>query len=133
MDFTLLYRSKKFNLLVLLIFAKAPFWGYDLRSSFGEATPILNIKTASCCSNTMPNTMVAFFSLAFSLLPMMVHASTLSYDTVYDYSSTSMSTVACSHGLQARGFKTFGSLPHFPFIGAVPAIKGGNSVNCGTY
>ncbi|KAJ7637704.1 Sm1 protein, partial [Mycena polygramma] len=60
---------------------------------------------------------------------------TVAYDQTYDSASTSLNVVACSdgvNGLESRGFTTLGSLPKFPFIGAVGAVEGWNSVNCGT-
>jgi hypothetical protein len=73
--------------------------------------------------------------LALSVLPSIVSAVTLAYDTAYDKSSGSLTTVACSdgsNGLITRGFTTFGSLPKFPHIGAASAVTGWNSPNCGT-
>lgn len=73
--------------------------------------------------------------LALSLLPTMTSAVTLAYDTAYDKSTSSLTTVACSdgvNGLLTRGFTTFGSLPKFPHIGAASAVTGWNSPNCGT-
>ncbi|KAF7337019.1 hypothetical protein MVEN_02138500 [Mycena venus] len=62
-------------------------------------------------------------------------ADTVAFDQTYDASSTSLDVVACSdgsNGLETKGFSTFGSLPKFPFIGAVGAVEGFNSANCGT-
>ncbi|KAK7036384.1 Cerato-platanin [Favolaschia claudopus] len=62
-------------------------------------------------------------------------ADTVSYDQTYDSKSTSLDVVACSNGangLESKGFKTFGSLPNFPFIGGVGAVEGWDSTNCGT-
>lgn len=79
------------------------------------------------------------FSLIFSSLAVLltpIHAQlTASYDTQYDNSSQSLSTVACSdgpNGLLTRGFTTFGSLPNFPLIGGAPAVTGYDSPGCGT-
>lgn len=73
---------------------------------------------------------------SFAILLTSVSAEfTASYDTKYDNPQQSLSAVACSdgpNGLLTRNFTTFGSLPDFPLIGAVPAVKGWNSVNCGT-
>ncbi|KAF7356560.1 hypothetical protein MVEN_00989700 [Mycena venus] len=62
-------------------------------------------------------------------------ADTVAYDQTYDSASTSLDVVACSNGLnglESKGFKTLGSLPKFPFIGAAGAVEGWNSTNCGT-
>ena len=73
---------------------------------------------------------------SFAVLLTSVHAQlSVSYDTAYDNSGTSLSSVACSdgpNGLLTRGFTTFGSLPKFPFIGGAPAVTGWNSPGCGT-
>ncbi|KAG0706467.1 cerato-platanin-related secreted protein [Suillus ampliporus] len=60
---------------------------------------------------------------------------TVSYDTAYDISSTSLNTVACSdgsNGMETRGYTTFGSIPSFPYIGGAPQITGWNSPYCGS-
>ncbi len=57
------------------------------------------------------------------------------YDTAYDNAKGSLSTVACSdgvNGLLTKGFTTFGSLPSFPNIGAAQAVAGWNSPACGS-
>ena len=57
------------------------------------------------------------------------------FNTFYDNGSTSMNNVACSNGpngLVTKGFPTFGSLPHFPNIGAVYAVGAWNSPDCGS-
>ncbi|KAK7006792.1 Cerato-platanin [Favolaschia claudopus] len=62
-------------------------------------------------------------------------ANTVSYDQIYDSKSESLNAVACSNGvsgLENKGFKTFGSLPNFPFIGGAGAVEAYDSVNCGT-
>ncbi|PYH94613.1 Cerato-platanin-domain-containing protein [Aspergillus ellipticus CBS 707.79] len=58
----------------------------------------------------------------------------VSYDTAYDVSGTSMDTVSCSDGTYGLASKwpTFGSVPGFPRIGGAPTIPGWNSPNCGT-
>ncbi|KAJ6531725.1 Cerato-platanin [Mycena capillaripes] len=73
--------------------------------------------------------------LFFALGPVIALADTVAFDQTYDGASTSLDVVACSdgaNGLETRGFTTLGSLPKFPFIGAVGAVEGFNSVNCGT-
>jgi len=57
------------------------------------------------------------------------------FNTFYDNPSTSLNNVACSNGdngLVTKGFPTFGSLPSFPGIGGVSAVKGWNSPECGS-
>jgi len=74
-------------------------------------------------------------SLTLALLPSATFAARVTYDTVYDNSHGSLTTVACSdgaNGLITRGFTTFGSLPKFPHIGGAEAVTGWNSLNCGT-
>ena len=62
-----------------------------------------------------------------------VHAQlSVSFDQKFDDASQPLSSVACSNDLIARGFTTFGSLPHFPFIGGGPAVTGFDSPGCGT-
>ncbi|KAI9437792.1 Cerato-platanin [Lactarius psammicola] len=71
--------------------------------------------------------LVALFSVASAV--------NVRYDTAYDNSQASLSTVACSdgvNGLLTKGFTTFGSLPSFPNIGAAQAIGGWNSTACGS-
>lgn len=70
-----------------------------------------------------------------SLATAAITAQIIRYDTVYDNSSTSLSTVACSdgtNGLLTKGYNTFGSLPDFPYIGAAAAVEGYDSANCGS-
>lgn len=58
----------------------------------------------------------------------------VSYDQKYDVGGTSLSTVACSdgvNGLLTEGFTTFQSIPSFARIGGAPTIAGWNSPNCG--
>ena len=60
---------------------------------------------------------------------------TASYDTAYDNPQRSLSTVSCSdgsNGLLTLGFTTLGSLPKYPYVAGVPAVKGWNSPACGT-
>jgi len=57
------------------------------------------------------------------------------FNTIYDNPSTSLNNVACSNGangLVTKGYTTFGSLPSFPGIGGVFAVKGWNSTECGS-
>ncbi|KAL7279016.1 cerato-platanin-like secreted protein [Trametes coccinea BRFM310] len=58
----------------------------------------------------------------------------ITYDPVYDKKSNSLNIVACSngkHGLETKGYTTFGSLPA-TYVGGVQAVAGWNSANCGT-
>jgi len=76
-------------------------------------------------------------AIAAMLIPAGAFATTasVSYDQTYDSKSTSLDTVACSdgsNGLLTAGYKTFGSLPKFPYIGGAEAIAGWNSANCGS-
>ncbi|KAK1233372.1 hypothetical protein PQX77_003483 [Marasmius sp. AFHP31] len=76
-----------------------------------------------------------FFVAAVALLTTSVAAVQLQYDNHYDDSGASLATTACSdgqNGLLTRGFSTFGSLLRFPYIGAVDAIGGWNSPQCGS-
>jgi len=62
-------------------------------------------------------------------------ADSVRYDPVYDQKTGSLSTVACSNGpngLLTRGYKTFGDLPSFPYIGGAAAVTGWNSKECGS-
>ena len=62
-------------------------------------------------------------------------ADVVRFNTFYDNPSTSLNNVACSdgpNGLVTKGFPTFGSLPSFPGIGGVSAVKGFNSPECGS-
>ncbi|KAF9815290.1 hypothetical protein IEO21_04653 [Rhodonia placenta] len=56
----------------------------------------------------------------------------VSYDTVYDNCSASLSTVACSSQLESLGYDTFGSLPDFPFIGGAAVVTPYGSGECGS-
>ncbi|KAJ3001345.1 hypothetical protein NUW54_g6484 [Trametes sanguinea] len=50
----------------------------------------------------------------------------ITYDPVYDKKSNSLDIVACSngkHGLEAKGYTTFGSLPA-TYVGGVQAVAG---------
>ena len=71
--------------------------------------------------------LVALFSVASAV--------DVRYDTTYDNSQGSLSTVACSdgaNGLLTKGYTTFGSLPSFPNITAAQAVAGWNSPACGS-
>ncbi|KAJ7140352.1 Cerato-platanin [Mycena filopes] len=77
----------------------------------------------------------AFASLLTFALGAHAATASVSYDETYDNPKTSLDVVACSngpHGLERLGYKTFGSLPDFPFIGGAGAVEGYDSANCGT-
>jgi len=73
---------------------------------------------------------------ALAIIAAPVLADTLAYDTHYDDRAGSLTSVACSdgeHGLiTTKHYHTYGDIPNFPNIGAVFAVEGWNSVNCGT-
>jgi len=78
--------------------------------------------------------LVSFIIPLLAVLPaarsVLVH-----YDSVYDNSAASLTTVACSdgkNGMITKGYKTFGDLPSFPHIGAADAVEGYNSASCGS-
>jgi hypothetical protein len=60
---------------------------------------------------------------------------TVRYDTKYDSGDISLTAVACSdgkNGLITQGYKTFGGLPNFPYIGSAYVVEGYNSTSCGS-
>ncbi|KAJ6445685.1 Autophagy-like protein 22 [Purpureocillium lavendulum] len=62
-------------------------------------------------------------------------AVSVSYDPVYDASTTSLSHIACStgpNGLERFGYSKLGDIPKFPMIGGAQAVAGWGSTNCGT-
>ncbi|KAG2361720.1 Cerato-platanin [Suillus spraguei] len=79
------------------------------------------------------------FSFAAALLsvfalPAFAIPSNVTYDSFYSSANTSLSSVACSNGvngLLTKGYTTFGSLPTFPRIGGIPNATW-NSTLCGT-
>ncbi|KAJ8096352.1 hypothetical protein PM082_011513 [Marasmius tenuissimus] len=76
-----------------------------------------------------------FFVATLALLTTSVAAVQLQYDNHYDDADASLATTACSdgpNGLLTHGYTTFGSIPRFPYIGAVDAIEGWNSGQCGS-
>ena len=74
--------------------------------------------------------------LTLALLgPFTTLAIQVTYDTAYDNSGTSLTSMACSdgsNGLITRGYTTLGSLPKFPHIGGAYVVTGWNSASCGT-
>lgn len=98
--------------------------------SFSLVVSPLHIET----NNKMKFSKIAL-SATLSLLPSLTQGTLLSYDTVYDNPKGSLTTVACSdgsYGLLTRGYKTFGNLPRYPYIGGSDLVKGWNSPNCGS-
>ncbi len=78
-------------------------------------------------TSTIIISLAALFSVA--------SADNVRYNTYYDNAHTSLNNVACSNGdngLVTKGYPTFGSLPTFPNIGGVYAVKGWNSPECGS-
>ena len=74
-------------------------------------------------------------TLALLASPLVVIATRVAYDTVYDNGGQSLSTVACSdgkNGLLTKNYNTFQDLPSYPNIGASSVIAGWNSPNCGS-
>ena len=79
------------------------------------------------------------FLATFSLVsaapaPAAAETVSVSYDPKYDFGTSSLTTVACSdgiNGLITEGYTDFASLPSFPNIGGAPTISGWNSPNCG--
>jgi len=73
--------------------------------------------------------------VAFTLAASSAVADSVRYDPVYDQKTGSLLSVACSNGpngLLTRGYKTFGDLPGFPYIGGASAVTGWNSAECGS-
>ncbi|KAI0725153.1 SnodProt1 [Fomitopsis betulina] len=77
-------------------------------------------------------------SLPFSFLTLIGRnastedAVTVSYDTVYDNFTASVTTLACSANLTALGFTDLGSLPGFPYVGGSSAVSSNGSTGCAT-
>jgi Cerato-platanin len=75
------------------------------------------------------------FIIALTAVFTSASSALVEYDPVYDNGAASMDIVACSNGpngLETKGYKTFGSLPSFPYIGAADAIEGYDSTSCGS-
>lgn len=91
-------------------------------------------RSSSPFTTSLSSFMMKFFTAIATVLATCSAATayTLSYDPVYDVSSTSLNVVACSSVLQSHGYTTFGSLPTFPNIGGAPQITGFGSADCGT-
>ena len=95
--------------------------------------------TNSSVKHTFSNHILTmkFTSTIVSLAALFAVASadTVRFNTFYDNPGTSLNNVACSNGkngLVTKGFTTFGSLPSFPSVGGVFAVKGWNSTECGS-
>lgn len=77
-----------------------------------------------------------FLSISVFVLSSLAQTTeTLSYDPTYDNSALSLSSVACSdgvNGLETKGYTTLGTLPTFPNVGGVYTVTGWNSSACGT-
>ena len=93
------------------------------------------------CKHTVgfnAHSLIMKFSLtviSFAAFFSVISAVNVRYDTAYDNSRGSLSTITCSdgaNGLLTKGFTTFDSLPLFPNIGAAQVVEGWNSTACGT-
>ncbi|KAL2162872.1 hypothetical protein VTH06DRAFT_6708 [Thermothelomyces fergusii] len=87
-------------------------------------------------STRQPITMQLSKILGISSLAAAASATRVSYDTGYDDASRSLTSVACSDGVNGLiwkyGWQTQGNVKGFPFIGGVQAVEGWNSANCGS-
>ncbi|KAF9781691.1 SnodProt1 [Thelephora terrestris] len=76
-----------------------------------------------------------FFSvIAILVAPLIISATSVTYDTVYDQATDSLDNVACSNGpngLLTKGYKVFGDIPTFPNISG-SSVAYWNSPNCGS-
>ncbi|KAN0141228.1 Cerato-platanin domain containing protein [Lactarius tabidus] len=81
-------------------------------------------------------TLVALFSVAIaSPAAPATDVQVVRENVYYDNPSESLNNVACSNGpngLVTKGYKTFDSLPTFPYIGAVYAVHNWGSPECGS-
>ena len=103
---------------------------YQTISQRTSSNHILTILTMKFTSTIL--SLAALFTIA-SAGP--TPGNVVRYNTFYDNPQTSLNDVACSNGdngLVTKGFPTFGSLPSFPFMGGVSAVKGWNSPECGS-
>lgn len=78
--------------------------------------------------------LLPFIILLATILPV-ARSVAVRYDPEYDNRNVSLTAVACSdgkNGLITKGYKTFGDLPNFPYIGASNVVKGYNSASCGS-
>ena len=74
---------------------------------------------------------VAAAVLAFAL-PAVAQTESVTYDTTYDNPSLSLTSLACSNNLIAKGYTTLSSLPNFPNAGGVYTVTSWDSPACGT-
>jgi hypothetical protein len=73
--------------------------------------------------------------IALLAAPFAISATRVSYDSVYDQGTQSLSTVECSdgsNGLLTKGYSLFKDLPTFPNIGGSSVVAYWNSPNCGS-
>lgn len=73
--------------------------------------------------------------IALLTAPFAISATRVSWDSVYDQGTQSLSTVECSdgsNGLLTKGFNVFKDLPTFPNIGGSSEVASWNSPNCGS-
>ncbi|KAH7885284.1 Cerato-platanin [Phlebopus sp. FC_14] len=81
----------------------------------------------------MKSTAILALFAAFAL-PAFADTVQVTYNTIYDDPSNSLSITACSNGangLLTKGYTTFDSLPNFPYIGGIPGLTW-NSTECGS-
>lgn len=74
-------------------------------------------------------------AIALLVAPFAIGATRVSWDSVYDQGTQSLSTVTCSdgsNGLLTKGYNIFKDLPTFPDIGGSSVVASWNSPNCGS-
>ena len=72
--------------------------------------------------------------IALLAAPLAVSATRVSWDSVYDQGTESLSNIACSNGpngLLTKGYNEFNDLPTFPNIGG-SSVASWNSPYCGS-
>lgn len=76
-----------------------------------------------------------FSTLFTTVLSMVALASAtpgvVTWDGVYDQTTTSVYTFSCEQYLHSRGWSQLDMVPTFPDVGAARAVEGWNSKNCG--
>ena len=73
--------------------------------------------------------------IALLATPFAISAARVSWASVYDPGTQSLSTMACSdgsNGLLTKGYNFLGDLPTFPNIGGCSMVTSWNSPNCGS-